>query len=366
MRQCFGKRPQARITSSQKFRGNDATTSVPRQVGQRNPTGPSDFGPFRSKSAVYQNTRDVRLEIVVRSLFLFLSRRKRLRKWMETSPTARRLAARFVAGDTLEEAVEVCRRLNREGIMVTLDVLGESVTSLEEAAAAREAYLRTLAAIRDAGIQGAVSLKLTQFGLDFSYDQCRDNVERLVRSAEEMGKFVRVDMESSKYTARTLDLVRDLHSRYSNIGVVIQSYLRRSKQDVEMLCDGRVRVRLCKGAYLEPAAAAFQRKQEVDTNYVTLMRILLDRGEYPAIATHDEKMIAATKSYADAHRLGRDAFEFQMLYGVRRDLQRQLVAQGYRLRLYVPFGRAWYPYYMRRLAERPANLFFVLRHLLRD
>jgi proline dehydrogenase len=302
---------------------------------------------------------------VVRSLFLFLSRQKRLRKWMETSAAARRLAARFVAGDTLEEALDVCRRLNREGITVTLDCLGESVTSLEEAAAARDVYLRALAAIREAGIQGAVSLKLTQFGLDFSYDQCRANVEQLVRLAAQLGAFVRVDMESSEYTARTLELVTDLHAQYPIIGVVIQAYLHRSKQDVEALCAARVRVRLCKGAYLEPATVAFPRKPEVDRNFVALMRILLDRGDYPAIATHDEKMIAATKAYAEARRLGRDAFEFQMLYGVRRDLQRRLVAEGYRLRLYVPFGRAWYPYYMRRLAERPANLLFVLRHLLR-
>ncbi len=284
---------------------------------------------------------------------------------METSAAARRLAARFVAGDTLEEALDVCRRLNQEGITITLDCLGESVTSLEEAAAARDVYLRVLAAIREAGIQGGVSLKLTQFGLDFSYDQCRANLDQLVSLAAELGEFVRVDMESSEYTARTLGLVTDLHSKYSNLGVVIQAYLYRSKEDVEALCDARVRVRLCKGAYLEPATVAFPQKPDVDRNYVALMRILLDRGEYPAIATHDEKMIAATKAYAEARRMGRDAFEFQMLYGIRRDLQRQLVAEGYRLRLYVPFGRAWYPYYMRRLAERPANLLFVLRHLLR-
>ncbi len=301
----------------------------------------------------------------MRSLFLFLSRQKQMRKWMETSAAARRLAARFVAGDTLEEALEVCRRLNREGIAVTLDCLGESVTSLEEAAAARDVYLRSLAAIHEAGIQGGVSLKLTQFGLDFSYDQCRANVEQLVCMAAQLGEFVRVDMESSEYTTRTLGLVTDLRAQYPNIGVVIQAYLHRSKQDVEALCAARVRVRLCKGAYLEPATVAFPHKPEVDRNFVALMRILLDHGDYPAIATHDEKMIAATKAYAEAGRLGRDAFEFQMLYGVRRDLQRQLVAEGYRLRLYVPFGRAWYPYYMRRLAERPANLLFVLRHLLR-
>jgi proline dehydrogenase len=302
----------------------------------------------------------------VRRIFLFLSRRKRLRNWMETSAPARRLATRFVAGETLEDALTVCRRLNQEGITVTLDHLGESVNTLEQAAAARDVYLKTMAAMHQAGIEGNVSLKLTQFGLDFSFDQCLANVQRLVRCAAECGAFVRVDMESSEYTDRTLDLVTQLHAQSPNVGVVIQAYLYRSRQDVESLCDRSIGVRLCKGAYLEPDLVAFPQKHEVDRNYVALMQVLLDRGAYPAIATHDPKMIAATKEYAASHNIGRDAFEFQMLYGIRRDLQRQLISEGYRLRLYVPFGRAWYPYYMRRLAERPANVFFVLRNLLRS
>ena len=285
---------------------------------------------------------------------------------METSPAARRLATRFVAGETLDDAVAVSRRLNQEKITVTLDHLGESVTTLEEAAAARDVYLRTMTAIHDSAIQGNVSLKLTQFGLDFSYEQCRANVEQLVVCAAARDAFIRIDMESSEYTDRTLQLVTELHAHHPNVGVVIQAYLYRSKQDVEALCDRRIRVRLCKGAYLEPETVAFPQKADVDRNYVELMKLLLDRGEYPAIATHDEKMIAATKEYAAARNLSRDAFEFQMLYGIRRDLQRQLVAEGYRLRLYVPFGRAWYPYYMRRLAERPANVFFILRNLFRS
>jgi proline dehydrogenase len=301
----------------------------------------------------------------VRSLFLFLSRRKRLRKWMETSPLARRLSTRFVAGETLDQVLAVSRVVNAQGITVTLDHLGESVTSLEEASAARDVYLRTLAAIHDSGIQGNVSVKLTQFGLDFSYDQCLANVEQLVRRAAELKTFVRVDMESSAYTDRTLDLVFRLHRMYGAVGVVIQSYLHRSQADIERLCDARIRVRLCKGAYLEPAAVAFPDKAQVDTNYIRLMQILLDRGEYPAIATHDEKMIEATKAYAAQKSISRDAFEFQMLYGIRRDLQRRLVKEGYRVRVYVPFGKAWYPYYMRRLAERPANVLFILRNLLR-
>jgi proline dehydrogenase len=285
---------------------------------------------------------------------------------METSPTARRLAARFVAGETLDDAMAVSRRLNQEHITVTLDHLGESVTTLEEAAEARDVYLRTMTAIHDSQIQGNVSLKLTQFGLDLSYDRCRANVEQLVACAAERNEFVRIDMESSEYVDRTLQLVTDLYGEHGSVGVVIQAYLYRSKQDIADLCARRIRVRLCKGAYLEPATVAFPEKKDVDRNYIELMKILLDRGQYPAIATHDEKMIAATKEYASARNIGRDAFEFQMLYGIRRDLQRQLVAEGYRLRLYVPFGRAWYPYYMRRLAERPANVLFVLRNLLRS
>ena len=284
---------------------------------------------------------------------------------METSSAAKRLATRFIAGDTLDQALAVSRRLKDEGISVTLDRLGESVTSLDEAAEARDVYLRTLDAMHTAGLEGNVSLKLTQFGLDFSYDQCLANVDRLVRRAHELESFVRVDMESSEYTDRTLDLVHTLHQRYPRVGVVIQSYLFRSKADVEKLCAQRIRVRLCKGAYLEPAAVAFPNKADVDRSFVELMRVLLDRGVYPPIATHDPAMIDATKQYAAERKLSKEAFEFQMLYGIRRDLQTQLVAEGYRLRLYVPFGQAWYPYYMRRMAERPANVLFIVRNLFR-
>lgn len=302
----------------------------------------------------------------VRSLFLFLSRRKHLRKWLETSPLARRLASRFVAGDTLDNALAVGRRLNSEKIAVTLDHLGESVTSLEEAAQARDVYRQVLDAMRESGIEPNVSLKLTQFGLDLSAEACRANVEQLVERAAEIGGFVRVDMESSEYTDRTLALVTDLHARHRAVGTVIQAYLYRSRKDVEMLCREGIRVRLCKGAYLEPHSAAFPHKRQVDENYLELAKLLLDAGTYPAIATHDEKMIEAVKAHAASRNLARDRFEFQMLYGIRRDLQRRLVAEGYRLRLYLPFGKAWYPYYMRRLAERPANVFFVLRHWWRQ
>jgi len=307
---------------------------------------------------------DASLEFV-RSLLLFLSCQKHLRKWMETSRAARSLSRRFVAGETLEQALEVSRKLNGEGITVTLDHLGESVTTVEEAAQARDVYLRAISAIHATGIQGNVSLKLTQFGLDLSPAECRANVERLVSRAAEISSFVRVDMESSQYTDQTLELVVGLHQQYGAVGTVIQAYLHRSKADVERLCGRGIRIRLCKGAYLEPHSVAFAKKQDVDRNYVELMELLLERGVYPAIATHDEKIIAATKASAAARKVSREAFEFQMLYGIRRDLQRQLISEGYRLRLYVPFGQAWYPYYMRRLAERPANVFFILRNLLR-
>jgi len=302
----------------------------------------------------------------MRTFFLFLSRQKHLRKWMETSRWARRLSARFVAGDNLPDALATCQRINAEGIAVTLDHLGENVTSLEEAAASRDAYMRALTEIDNLKIDGNVSLKLTQFGMDLSRDECAANVEALVRQADALGSFVRVDMESSEYVNRTLDLVVNLHSRYQSTGTVIQAYLHRSRQDVEMLCARGIRVRLCKGAYLEPPSVALQRKADVDRNFVELMRLLLEKGVYPAIATHDEKIIEQTERFVASRNIARDSFEFQMLYGIRRDIQRRLVNEGYRLRLYVPYGQAWYPYFMRRLAERPANVFFLLRNLLRS
>lgn len=284
---------------------------------------------------------------------------------METSPLARRLASRFVAGDTLEHALEVAGRLNAGGIRVTLDRLGENVTSLEEAAVSRDMYLRTLGEIASRGIEGNVSIKLTQFGMDLSEEACLANVEKLAARAAEIGNFVRVDMESSEYVDRTLHLVEDLHGRYSSVGTVIQAYLYRSRKDVERLSDRGIRIRLCKGAYLEPPSVAFRHKADVDRSYLELARLLLERGTNPAFATHDEKLIREIERTARERGIAPANFEFQMLYGIRRDIQRRLVAEGYRLRLYVPFGEAWYPYFMRRLAERPANLLFLLRNLLR-
>jgi proline dehydrogenase len=302
---------------------------------------------------------------MLRGLFLFLSRQGKLRRWVETSRVARNLSARFIAGGTLEEALAVCVKLRGEGIAATLDYLGENVKSLEEAGACRDMYLRVLAGLREAGLEPNVSLKLTQFGLDFSTERCEQNVAALVRAAAETGGFVRIDMEASEYTERTLGIVRRLHARYGACGTVIQAYLHRSAADVDVLVREGVRVRLCKGAYLEPADVAFAAKADVDRNYRELAEKLLAEGTYPAIATHDERMIESLERFVQERGIGQERFEFQMLYGIRRDLQQRLVKEGCRMRLYVPFGEAWYPYFMRRLAERPANVLFLLRNLWR-
>lgn len=303
--------------------------------------------------------------MALRSTILYLSRHKALRNFIETSPVARRLSCRFVAGSRLEDALDVCRKIRAAGITATLDYLGENVRSPAEAAACRDTYLRVLCAMKDAGIEPNVSIKLTQFGLDLSEASCEENAGALVKAAASMGGFVRIDMESSQYAERTLALVTRLHRQFGACGTVIQAYLRRSGGDMERLENERIRVRLCKGAYLEPPEVAFAAKSEVDRNYLELARALLLRGEYPAIATHDPRIIDAVEQFVSGHAIARDRFEFQMLYGIRRDLQRRLVKEGYRLRLYVPFGEAWYPYFMRRLAERPANLLFFLRNLIR-
>ena len=298
----------------------------------------------------------------LRSAILYLSGQKALRNLVETSAIARRFSARFVAGQTLEEAIAACTGIHREGISATLDYLGENVKSLDEAMACRDMYLRMLTAMQDAGIEPNVSLKLSQFGLDLSEAACEENVAALVQAAAAIGGFVRIDMESSEYTDRTVSLVERLHRQYGACGTVIQAYLRRSAADIGTLDAERIRVRLCKGAYLEKPPAAFASKAEVDANYLDLARQLLKDGAYPALATHDEQIITALARFVAEQGTARDRFEFQMLYGIRRDLQQRLTRDGYRLRLYVPFGEAWYPYFMRRLAERPANLLFFLRH----
>jgi proline dehydrogenase len=256
--------------------------------------------------------------------------------------------------------------LNAEGILASLDHLGESVKSLEEAGRSRDAYLGALDQIAALGLQATVSVKLTQLGLDFSEDDCRINVEQLVQRARAIGTSVEVDMESSEYVDRTLALVSGLHKRFGGVRAVIQAYLYRSESDIEDLCRQSIPVRLCKGAYKEPSDVAFPQKADVDQNYVRLMTKLFERGTCPAIASHDERIIQQAVQYGKERNIAPDRFEFQMLYGIRRDLQRRLVSDGYRLRLYVPYGDAWYPYFMRRLAERPANLLFLVRNLLKS
>jgi proline dehydrogenase len=302
---------------------------------------------------------------MMRQFFLFLSHHRGLRKWMETSSVAKKLTKRFIAGETLEEVLAVCEQLQAEGIFTALDHLGENVTSLEEAAGALDAYLVALDQIAARRLPATVSIKITQFGVDFSEQACLNNVRRLTAKATETGSRVEIDMESSIYTDRTLDIATRVAAECACVRCVIQAYLLRSEADLRRLNDRRVSVRLCKGAYDEPPAVAFPSKADVDRNYVSLMKMLFDHGTYPAIATHDEQIIDEALRYTRGRGIGPDRFEFQMLYGIRRDLQRRLIGLGHRVRLYVPYGTAWYPYFMRRLAERPANVLFVARSLFR-
>lgn len=304
--------------------------------------------------------------MILRTVFLFLSRQKHLRRWMETSSLSSKLTRRFVAGRTLDEGLAVCRKLNGERILATLDHLGENVTSLAEARASRDACLEAVRRIAAGGIDSTVSIKLTQFGMDLSEPECERNVAELVELAKSLGSSLEMDIESSEYVDRTLAMVARLHQRFQAVRSVIQAYLYRSEEDVRRLSELGVPIRLCKGAYQEPASVAFPSKAKVDENYRRLAHLLLEKGVRPAIATHDPNMIQAAIASAKQLGLHPDQFEFQMLYGVRRDLQNRIVAAGYRLRLYVPYGDAWYPYFMRRLAERPANVLFLARTLLRQ
>ena len=279
----------------------------------------------------------------------------------------RGFARRFIAGESVEEAIEVVRPLPDRGLLLTLDYLGESVKTTEEADAATREYRRILEAIVASGIERNVSLKLTQLGLDVDRATCVDNLRRVLDPATEHKFFVRIDMENSPYTDITLRIIETLWGQsYRNIGVVLQSSLMRSEDDWKRVNALGARIRLVKGAYKEPKNVAYQRKHEVDEAFVRLMQQLLDHGTYPAIATHDPEMIDATKRYAESKGYAKDRFEFQMLYGIRRDLQSALVSEGYRMRVYVPFGKQWFPYFMRRLGERPANLGFVLRGVFRE
>ena len=288
----------------------------------------------------------------------------------ERSAMGRRLSSRFVAGTGVEDALRVTHAVNRAGLSVSVDNLGENVTNADEARDSAQLYHQMLDEISSRQLNANVSLKLTHMGLDVDEQLARDLVTGLVAKAAAMQppNFVRVDMEGSPYTQRTLDFVHELHRMPGHagaVGAVIQSYMRRAESDIEKLLAERIRIRLCKGAYKEPDEIAFQKKSEVDANYVKLMKVLMKSGVYHGLATHDEKIIQQAKAFATQEQVPRDAFEFQMLYGIRRDLQRRLVREGWRMRVYIPFGTEWYPYFMRRLAERPANALFLARNLFR-
>jgi proline dehydrogenase len=291
-----------------------------------------------------------------------------MRRFSESSGIGTRLSSRFVAGMEIEDALRVAKAVNGEGMAVTLDSLGESVTSEVEAHRAAEIYHQLIDSIAERELNANISVKLTQMGMELSPSVAETIAESLTRHASSKGNFVRIDMEDSLLTQPTLDIVRRLHARPAlrgSIGIVIQAYLYRSQADIEQLMADGIRVRLCKGAYKEPAEVAFPRKAQVDRNYILLSRMLLDSPLYHGLATHDEAMIDAAISFAAQRGIDPGRFEFQMLYGVRRDLQRSLVRDGYNVRVYVPFGREWYPYFMRRLAERPANVLFLAKNLLR-
>ncbi|CAN5805136.1 hypothetical protein BH24CHL5_BH24CHL5_01310 [soil metagenome] len=301
-----------------------------------------------------------------RAFFLWASRRRILGRIATAVPFTRGMVRRFVAGFALDEAMTVLERLSEQGMTWTVDVLGESVDSRAAATASADRYLDTLDALGARGLEANVSVKPTQMGLDIDAQFCRDNIARIVGKAAPMGAFVRIDMEDHTKTQATLELVRALHAGYDEVGAVIQSYLRRSAADIEQLNREQIRVRLCKGAYDEPANVAFVSREEVDQSYRELMESLLLHGRYPGLATHDEKLIEHALRFVAEHDIDPRRFEFQMLYGVRRDLQEWLVGLGYTVRVYVPYGDQWYPYFMRRLAERPANVLFVLRTMMSE
>jgi proline dehydrogenase len=305
---------------------------------------------------------------MLRAGLLWLSEQPRIFRFVRKNGLAQRFASRFVAGETADQAVAALRDLNAAGVTASLDLLGESVTNADEAHAARDVYLQTLDRIRAARAQANVSVKLTQMGLDIDEALCVANMRAIIGRAQEHGSFVRIDMEQSSYTAKTLDLfTRVFFPEFGHaVGVVLQSYLRRTAQDVEAMIALGARVRLCKGAYQEPATVAFPAKRDVDANYVACMERLLARGNYPGLATHDERIIAHAKEHARREGIRPERFEFQMLYGVRRDLQLGLRRDGWNVRVYVPFGTHWYPYLMRRLAERPANIAFIVGNVVKE
>ena len=302
---------------------------------------------------------------MMRATLLKLSSSKGLARWVTSHSTTRRMAQRFVAGEELDQAIAAARVCNQNGLKVSLDLLGESVSNSEEARRARDMYYVVFDRIAQEKLDANVSLKLTQLGLDLGDALCQELVESIVERAAGYGNFVRVDMEGSVYTQRTIDLVKRVRAKTPSVGVVVQAYLKRTANDVPGLLAAQCRMRLCKGAYKEPADIAFAAKSDVDANYVRLMQEMLPSGIYHGIATHDPRMIDATKEFVAARAIAKSAFEFQMLYGIRTDLQQSLVREGFTMRVYIPYGKDWFPYFMRRLAERPANVMFFAKNLFR-
>jgi proline dehydrogenase len=302
---------------------------------------------------------------MLKDTMLYLARQDGIRRFVSHNSAARRVARRFVAGESLDDAMLVAHTLNKQHISVSLDHLGENVSAAAEAESAAGDYVQILDRIAAEDADANISIKLTALGLDIGAELCRANLEKVLGRARDLHIFVRVDMEGSAYTQATMDMVADLRRAYDNVGTVLQSMLYRTPKDVETLIASKTRVRLVKGAYLEPATVAYPKKADVDRQYIELMRDLLLRGTYPAIATHDERIIADARQFASDHGIARARFEFQMLYGIRRDLQEKLSRDGYNVRVYVPYGTQWYPYLTRRMAERPANLVFVMSNALR-
>src|SRR5881397_2954845 len=303
--------------------------------------------------------------MVTRSALIYLSQREGLKEFASRFRPFKKLTTRFVAGETIEEAVGAIRLINADGCTASFDHLNESVTGQAEAEAEVREYLQILKQIDDTGIDSNVSIKLTQFGLEIDRELAYQNARRVVADAARRGNFVRIDMEGSNVTQATIDVFKRLRAEFglNDVGIVLQSYLYRTMDDARDLLKIPARIRICKGAYNELPEVAYPNKKDVDDNYTRVMQLLLASGIYHGIATHDPKMIDATTDFAQREGIGKDKFEFQMLYGIRRDLQEQLARDGYNMRVYVPYGKHWYPYFMRRLAERPANVWFVLKNL---
>jgi proline dehydrogenase len=302
----------------------------------------------------------------VRALLLLLARKEGFRAFAMKFRFFRNTAFRFVAGETLEDAIRIIRQTNQQNMLGALDLLGENTKTQDDANDACREISGALDKIKSEKARCYTSVKLTQLGLDLNPDFAFENLMRVVKHAQDSENFVCVDMEDSRYTQSTLEIVSRTHERLDNVGTVIQAYLYRSEQDVLNMIEKGIRIRLVKGAYLEPERVAFRRKKDTDANYLKLMKLLLARGNYPAIATHDASIISATQEFVRSQSIPRDHFEFQMLYGIRRDLQLRLAQEGYSIRIYIPYGRTWFPYFMRRLAERPANVAFLVRNIFKD